>query len=127
MKYLFDNCISPRFAAMLRALEVDAMALREEHAQDIKDVPLFRLLAGQDVIWVTTDTKQKTRIGEARALKDAGITALFFGPFFPKKQFWDQAVWVVRQWPKIEQFAEEAPQGTCAEIRHNGKALIYPL
>jgi predicted nuclease of predicted toxin-antitoxin system len=42
VKYLFDNCISFRYAEMLKALGVDAESLRQNFAQDIQDVALFK-------------------------------------------------------------------------------------
>ena len=127
MKYFFDNSISYRFAEMLRALGVDAVALRHEHPEDTKDVSLFDHLRGRNMVFITTDRHQLTREHEARALKQAGVTSLFFGPFFQRKRFWDQAIWIVSRWPLIDGFANGVAPGTCAEIKHNGKALVYQL
>jgi hypothetical protein len=46
VKYFFDNCISYRFAGMLAALGVDAVALRHEFSESIRDVALFEALSG---------------------------------------------------------------------------------
>ena len=112
---------------MLRALGEDAVALREEFPENVKDVPLLGSIKGRGLIFISTDLKQLTREREARALKQAGNTAIFFGPFFEKMLFWDQAVWIVRRWPRIKGFAEGVAPGTVAEIKQNGTALIYPL
>ena len=40
MTYLFDNNLSPRFAKMLAALDVDVKALRDIFPADTKD-PVF--------------------------------------------------------------------------------------
>ena len=64
MKYFFDNCISPKFATMLCAPEVDAVALREQFPVDIKDVQLFQNLHGQQIVFISTDTSQLTRENE---------------------------------------------------------------
>ncbi len=127
MKYFFDNSISFKLARMLCALGVDAVALRDVYPEDTKDIPLFEYLRGSNVVFVSTDTSQMTREQEARALKEAGITALYFGPFFQRKRFWDQAIWLVRRWKTIEGVAEGVVSGTCAEIKQNGKALPYQL
>ena len=127
MKYFFDNSVSYKFAKVLRALDVDAVALREEYPQGIKDIPLFQALRGRDLVYVTTDKAQLTREHEARALKQAGVTSLFFGRFFQRMRFWDQAVWIVRRWPRIDGFASGVAPGTCAEIKQNGTALVYPF
>jgi hypothetical protein len=96
VKYFFDNCISYRYARMLAALEeFEVVALRDKYALDIDDVELFRELSGSGYVFVTCDDRQKTREGEAKALQAAGLTALWFGRFWSKKQFWDQAKWII--------------------------------
>jgi len=74
VKYFFDNTISYRFAAMLRALQVDAVALREEYHEHTDDIPLFKLLRGRSIVFVTTDTSQLTREHEARGEHGRGGT-----------------------------------------------------
>jgi hypothetical protein len=37
VRYFFDNCLSYRYVDMLRALEVDAVALRSRFSESIKD------------------------------------------------------------------------------------------
>lgn len=124
MKYLLDNSISYRFADMLHGLGVDCTALRRLYPEDLPDVEIFHRLRGQDVVFITSDTTQLSRQQEVRALKQAKITALFFGRFFPKMRFWDQAAWLVGHWPKIDGFAKGIAPGTCAEIKQNGKANV---
>ena len=113
---------------MLCALGEDAEALRARHPEDIEDVPLFTEIGKRsDVVFISTDTSQRTRKDEARALKEAGVTALYFGPFFEQMKLWDQAVWLVKKWPIIKGFAEGVAKGTCAEIKQNGRALVFQL
>lgn len=111
---------------MLAALDVDAVALRDEFEQGIADPELFARLAGRELIFVTTDRHQATRRQEAEALKDCGVTAIFFGPFWARMQFWDQAAWLVTKWPKIDAFCASVVAGTCAEVKQNGTFMVYP-
>lgn len=127
MKYFFDNCISYRYVDMLIALKVDGVALRSTYSASIKDVSLFEALRGSNVVYVSGDTSQTTRLQEARALKEAGITALFLGRYWSRKPFWQQAVWLVTKWPIIDGFACGAACGTCADIRENGRAMPFQL
>jgi hypothetical protein len=127
VKYFFDNCISYRYALMLRALDVDAVALKEQFSEDIKDLALFPRLRGTGVVFITSDTSQSTRLQEARALREAGVTALFLGPFWGKMTFWPQAIWIVSKWERLDGFARNVTPGTCAEIRQNGAALVFGL
>jgi hypothetical protein len=126
VNYFFDNCISFRFARMLSALDVDAVALRDEFEQGIDDPELFARLAGRELVFVTTDRHQTTRRQEAEALKDCGVPAIFFGPFWARMQFWDQAAWLVTKWPEIDAFCASVAAGTCAEVKQNGTFMVYP-
>jgi hypothetical protein len=113
---------------MLFALGEDAEPLRAHHPENIEDVPLFAEIAKRsDIVFISTDTSQRTRKDEARALKQAGVTALYFGPFFERMKLWDQAAWLTKKWPIIKGFAEGVDKGTCAEIKHNGRALVFHL
>jgi hypothetical protein len=127
LKYFFDNNISPRFAAMLRALGVDSVALREEFPENISDEELFRALGGRDLIFVTGDRRIRTRQIETQALRLAKVTSLFLGPFWGKLNFWQQAAWLVTAWPGIEGFFTPVAKGTCAEIRRNRRIDPFQL
>jgi hypothetical protein len=124
MTYLFDNCISYRFAHMLSALGVDVKALRDVFPADIKDVDFIPQLHGRGWILITTDRHMKTRQIEAAALQASGVTALFLGRFYGKLSFWQQARWLVTHWPEITDFAERVSAGTVAEIQQNGTARM---
>lgn len=129
MKYFFDNCISYRYARMLAALEQweEIVALRDRFDQNIGDVELFSELKGSGFVFVTFDDKQRTRMREATALREAGLTSLWFGPFWAKKSFMDQAKWIITRWPTIDGYVAGCVKGTCAEIRENGKAMAFTL
>jgi hypothetical protein len=127
VQYFFDNNISFRLAHMLRALDVDAVPLRDVFAQNIDDKSLFQQLAGRECVFVANDMKQLTREGEAAELRKAKIIAIYFGPFWGRLKLWPQAAWLVAKWPQIEGFVQGVERGTVAEIKHNGKATFYPL
>lgn len=127
MRYVFDNCISYRYADMLAALKVNAVPLRRLFAESISDIDLYaQLSASQDVL-ITYDHKQKTRKAEAIAIKEAGVTSLWIGPHWGKKEFWEQAKWILSRWEKIEQYVNATVPGTCAEIRENGRSMPFAL
>ena len=126
MKYFFDNCISWRLVAALKALEVDAIALREELDEATQDLDLFEKLGGRDVVFVSVDLKQTTKKAEARILRSLNITALYFAPFWTKMKRWDQAAWLFRRWPQVDGYAKGAARGTVAEVKQNGRSLVIP-
>ena len=127
MKYFFDNCISYRYVDMLKALDVDAIALRSQFAESIKDVDLFEQLRGSASVFISCDLSQRSSHLEAKALKESGVTALYFGPFWQKMSFWEQAAWLVAHWVRIDNLASGVVQGSFAEIKRNGKATFFPL
>ena len=91
---------------MLSALGEDAIALREEFPQDIKDKDLLKELQGANIVFVSADRKIRTKAVEATLLKEANVTSLFLGPFWSKMGLWEQAAWLVKQWPKIRGFVD---------------------
>lgn len=127
MKYFFDNNISPKYAKMLAALGEDVLALRDEFPQNIKDEELFPKLHGRNLVFVSGDIRIRTRLAEAKALHDCGITALFFAPFWGRMKFWQQATWLITRWQLIDGFAAGVALGTCAMIRQNGRSDVFQL
>lgn len=128
MKYFFDNCISYRYARMLAALEEhEVVALRDRFPADIEDVDFLPLLKSEGFVYITTDDRQKTRVREARAIREAGITALWLGRFWHRLTFWDQAKWLVSHWPKIDGYVLGVAVGTCAEVSQNGRSRPFTL
>jgi hypothetical protein len=127
LKYVFDNDISYRLVDMLAALDVDAEPLRAEFPPDTKDPVFLEKFSGREMVWISKNTKQTTNPIEGMLLKQAGITALYFGPFWNKMKFWQQAEWLVKHWPIIDGFAKGATKGTFAEIKRNGKSETFQI
>jgi hypothetical protein len=127
VKYFFDNCISYRLAAMLSALDVDAVSLRDEFAVQIQDPDFLAQLKSKHDVYLTYDHRQKTRQAEARAIREAGVTALWLGRFWGKKTFWQQAKWLINRWETIQAFATGCVPGTCADIQESGRAKVFTL
>lgn len=127
MTYLLDNNISFRFAHMLAALGVDALAVRDVQAlgEEADDVSILRWLHGRDCVLLSGDRHIRSRPLEAAALRESRVTALFLDRFWPKLGFWQQAAWLVTRWPLIEQFAGTASPGTYGIIQQRGR--IRPL
>ena len=121
MTFLFDNNFSYKLAAMLRALDVDAIALREAFDQDIDDVDLFRELRGEGIILVTSDMRIQRRPVEIQALKECGISAIFLRPFWHKRGKWEQANWLTRHWQAIEGHVADWDAPVYLEVEVNGK------
>lgn len=115
---------------MLAALErFEAVALRDKYPDeiDIDDITRFSRLKGSGYVFVTCDGRQTTREQEAQGLKEAGLTAIWFGPFWSKKGFWDQARWIINRWEKIDGYVKGVSTGTCSEVKENGKSHPFLL
>ena len=127
MKYFFDNDISYRYAQMLRPLSVDVIALRDIYPEDIKDPDFLGKLKkdhGVDV-FISNNTEQRRNAVESRLIRDSGVMAFYFDPFWSKLEFWDQALWLHRRWAMIDAFARSTAFGTCADIQQNGRCKTY--
>ena len=127
MRYFLDNCLSFRYAGMLRALDVEAFALREELAENASDVEVFRYLRGRDLVFVTADRKQLVRVAEAAELKAAGISAMYFSRFWGAYNLWQQAAWLVSRWPRIDSVQQGVVKGTILELKQNGKSVVITV
>ena len=112
---------------MLSALDVDVIPLRQMFPHDIKDVDLFAKLKNTHRVFVSCDRKQRRREQEALAIREAGLTSLWLGPFWSKYQFWEGAKWLVNRWEVIEGYASGVAQGTCAELGQNGRSKPFQL
>lgn len=125
--FSFDNNLSPHFARMLQALDVDVRALRDEFPQDTDDTVWLPEIGRRGWVLVTYDRGITTRPAEARALKDNSVTALILGRFWRTLRRWDQAVWLITNWPRIEAFVAQHPRGTVAELPHRGRPRYVVL
>ena len=112
---------------MLKVLEVDATALQDEFAVSIEDPDFLEGLRNRFDVYVTYDHAQKNRRNEARAIRESGVTALWFAPFWGKLKFWDQAKWLITHWQGIQSFCKVIEPGTCAELKANGRARTFDL
>lgn len=104
MKYFLDNCISPYYADMLRALEVEATPLVERFAANTSDEVFLPQIGDFDIL-LSHDRKQTTRVRELIAFRASGVTGLYLERFWGRLEFWGQALWLVRFWPTIDAFA----------------------
>jgi hypothetical protein len=112
---------------MLRALDVDIVALQEKCLPNISDIDLFQFLGGSDYVFVSEDRKQLTRIAEATELRKAGISAIYFGPFWSKLALWGQAEYIIRRWQTIDSVQRGLAKGTVIELTQKGKAIPIPI
>src|SRR2546428_14161268 len=90
------------------------LGLTAAHALDPNSVPL---VGERGWVLVSGDRRMRTKPAEASALKAAGVTALFLGPFWRKIGIKEQAAWLLGHWNKIDAQLKELSSGSSAKIQ----------
>jgi len=107
---------------MLKSLGIDAIALKDVYPGSTEDVKLLTdMKDGRYDVFISNNTEQRKIPQERHALKESGVTSLYFNPFWGKMVFWDQATWLVKHWPKIDGYCRGTAKGTCADLQQNGE------
>src|SRR5215213_8427794 len=109
--FFFDNNLAPRYARMLKALDVDVIHLQELFAPDTKDEQWLPELRDSGWTLVTIDRAITRDPVNALALKESGITAIFIPRGVERLSRWDQAAWLITRWAIIDAFAQRARTG----------------
>lgn len=123
---MFDNNLSPRFARMLNALGVEAMAVRDEMPANTSDTEIIQWMEERKGDWgfITADRRTQTRPLEAPIFMRSKVTVIYLARFWNKMTFWKQAAWLVKHWENIDGFCNGAEKGICAEFKQNGRANL---
>ncbi len=126
MTYIFDNDITPKHAEVLRMYKVDVRTVRLEFGPDAKDEDFIPLVGQRGWVLISGDKHMRTKPAEAMALKAASVTALFFGPFWQRLGFKEQAAWLLRHWDRIDAQVKDLSPGSSAKVQQNSKVVPYP-
>lgn len=118
--FFFDNNLSQDFARALSVLGIDVRALRDQFPHNTEDTVWLAEIGQRGWVLITHDRGITTKSAEARALRASGITAIFIGRFWGKTRRWEQFQWLVKHWPKIEEFVATNPAGTVGLAQTNG-------
>ena len=109
MKFFIDNCLAPRLANALDALDDQnrVIALRERFSPDAKDSDWLREL-GKEGDWVVVSGDPRIARGrhEREAWLQSRLTAFFLEPGWTNFGFWTQASKLIQWWPIIVKQAE---------------------
>jgi hypothetical protein len=123
MRFFFDNDLSPKIVQALCALGADAVHLKSQFRQTVRDTDWIPQVAGEGMAAVTADLGIRTCYEERCILRDCGLRAFFICRQASQMLFWEQAAWFIRHWPEIERVAFRARPGECFDVGHNGKVL----
>jgi len=126
LKFFVDNCLAPRYAKLLGALDYgEVTSLREHFAPNTTDVVWITELGERGWVLLSLDRSQRSKPPERAALKASGVIAFYFAKGFDHLPLDEQAWRIVKFWPAIAARAEAARKGECYMVRINGK--IDPL
>lgn len=113
MKYFLDNCLPPRLAKALDALDDDSEVdhLRSKFPANTKDPVWIESLAKEgDWVIVTSDAIFRGQL-EKEALRRSNLTAFFLAKGWGNIPFWEQVWKLVRWWPEITKQAAMVARG----------------
>lgn len=116
--FLFDNDISFRIAAALRELDPrnDIWAMREKVPPDTPDVEWIPQAGNQGLVVLSRDHNQRRRDAEHAALINAGLRVLYIRYSGQQLELYSDAARIIKNWPKIQQWATIAPPGTLSRL-----------
>jgi predicted nuclease of predicted toxin-antitoxin system len=122
-RYFFDNCLAPQLAAMLKALDVDALHIAdvgEELPRDSADIDWMPWVAKSGRVAVTLDNRIATRPHEKKILQETQLRVVFLAKGVANLDFWAQARFLINQWQKIEASVERLKPGRCVRVTMRG-------
>jgi PIN like domain len=131
VKLFVDHNISFRVARAAHAIyepEHEALALRDKFPTGISDVEYIRAL-GADGGWavLTLDQGIRNRPAERAALMASKLTFFFLAPGWRAFTVPEQAVRLIRSWPKMVQFFELVAGGALVELPVNPGSKLRPF
>ncbi|MCZ4064097.1 hypothetical protein NB636_01030 [Oxalobacter aliiformigenes] len=125
MKFVFDNNIAPSIAKAIKELsktkydnQHNIIHLRDEFAANTKDDEWIKSLSIQrDTCVITKDRLDKGM--EADLLSQSGLIVFHLDSSWNNKGygFWDEAVNLIRWWPRIVQQAEGITGGAAFKVK----------
>jgi len=129
MRFFFDNCLSPKLARAINCLiEPDHTVLHlrdhKEFSADTPDTKWIQKL-GEEGNWVIVsgDLRIKKRREERRVWKESNLTTFFMAKSFVRQKAWDQALWMIRKWPDIQDMASKVAPGASFIVPKVSKKL----
>lgn len=127
MTFIFDNDISFRLALALQHLVENhrIVALRDEFKQDTPDIDWIPEVGRRKWVLISCDYNQRRRTKEHQALRDYHVRAVYIRHGRNPRSLFDDAARIIKNWPKIEEWAQNAPEGEL--VRLDAKDKIEKL
>src|SRR5205807_4073904 len=117
--FFFDNHVSPSLVAALHALGEDVAHIRD-HFPDAKDVEWMPQVAQRGWIVVTADFAIWKQPVERAVFEREKLVGFFFHKGFVHSTVWEQALQVLKAWPRIKELAAKARGPKSYRVTPNG-------
>lgn len=125
--YLFDENVSPKLVSILRNLgEPGLYLVVRVFGYGAKDSDWLPRVAEYGYICVTCDRRQLADERIARVVQAARGRAVFLPSQFAQARRWDQALWLLRHWPRIKEATTGLVRGEVRFVRWNGRVSDRP-
>jgi hypothetical protein len=121
VRFFLDNNLSPKLAAVLRALDHDVIHLRERFPENADDVDWIPRVAAEGWIVVTLDHAIRSRPHEREAWRASRATIFFLPKGVLDLRLHEQAAWIINAWEGIAKAAVKARPGQCFLLQMNRK------
>lgn len=125
--FLADENISPILVDIIRKLgdrSIFSMHRLTEY-KGTADEYWVPLVTQRQYIIVTCDRRMLMEHGIAHALANTGARCIFLARHFANANRWNQALWLIKYWPKIRKYAETMGNGDL--IRVTSKCRIMAV
>ncbi|MGK2956058.1 MAG: hypothetical protein ACSLFI_10370, partial [Solirubrobacterales bacterium] len=105
LKFFFDRNISVHLARMISNFDREnSIVHQDEDSRFVDmddDVFLIETVKNDDdrTVWVTADISQKRNVDERAALRNSGMSVVFFKRFHKNKSIHFQAMKILSVWP----------------------------
>ena len=126
MRFFVDNNLGHALARGMRAFGEPVEHLTEHFPEDAPDTEWLKYIGAGGFFLITRDDNIRRNPAELKAFKDNGVGAFFLGGKHQSRCELIQQV--VRNWPRIKQFAREQRLPFAVRVRPRGSKLdLIPL
>lgn len=123
MTVFFDRCIAPRLARIIEAYDPNTTIRHQDldnrFTDRTDDETIIRTVARDDPtpIFITSDISQRRQENERAALRDSGMTVVFFARRMNSLSFREQAIKIIRIWDALMLECRTCKVPTAFEVR----------
>ena len=118
MRFFIDNNLSPQIARGMKEFGEDAVHLNEYFAPDTEDPVWLARIGSEGWVLITKDERVRYRPAELTAFKEHKVGAFFLGG--KQKGRCEIIRQVVRNWPRMKEFAAKTRRPFAIRIPPSG-------